>query len=266
MCALTVPAFAQDRQQTLADIRQELSVLYVEVLRLKQQLNTTGGPTTSVVGTTPLERIDAIELELQRLTAKTEELEFLINQIATRGGNQIGDLEFRLCELEENCDYSALSEPGATLGNVDLNSANPVVVDTNSDAPVIELAVGEEADFRSAIDALESGEHQVALDGFDAFLEAYPGSPLAPEAHYMRGDALERLGETHDAARAYLEAFSSDPTGLIAADALYKVGATMADLGLTENACQMLGEVGVRFPGTDAAADADYYMNEIGCF
>ncbi len=36
-----VPVLAQD--QTLADIRQELSVLSVEVQRLKRELSTTGG-------------------------------------------------------------------------------------------------------------------------------------------------------------------------------------------------------------------------------
>jgi hypothetical protein len=40
---LAGPALAQDRTQTLADIRQELSVLYVELQRLGQELNTTGG-------------------------------------------------------------------------------------------------------------------------------------------------------------------------------------------------------------------------------
>ena len=262
--ALALPAGAQSRDETLADIRQELSALYVEVLRLKQELNTTGLPTTSVGGNTPLERIDAIEQELQRLTAKTEELEFLINQLATRGGNQIGDLEFRLCELEDDCDYSALSEPGATLGNVDMNRT-PIISTPLPEETVVELAVGERADFDRAKETLEAGDHAAAAEQFAAFVQNYPGSPLNAQAHYMRGDALEQSGQTHDAARAYLEAFSTAPSGPIAADALYKVGATMADLGLTDDACQMLGEVGNRFPGTEAAADAAYYMNEIGC-
>ena len=115
--ALPVAAPAQTRDETLADIRQELSVLYVEVQRLKRELSTTGAPTTTVGGDTPLQRIDAIEAELQRLTSKSEELEFKINQVVNVGTNQIGDLEFRLCELEEGCDIGSLSE-GTTLGNL----------------------------------------------------------------------------------------------------------------------------------------------------
>ena len=40
--AVAAPVAAQDRAQTLADIRQELSVLWVEIQSLKRELSTTG--------------------------------------------------------------------------------------------------------------------------------------------------------------------------------------------------------------------------------
>ncbi|MEM8581831.1 MAG: tol-pal system protein, partial [Pseudomonadota bacterium] len=85
--------------QTLADIRQELSVLFVEVQRLRRELSTTGSPQISLPSG-GLERLDSLEAELARLTEKTEQLEFRIDQIVTDGTNRIGDLEFRLVELE----------------------------------------------------------------------------------------------------------------------------------------------------------------------
>lgn len=45
--ALAAPVtgvLAQEQDQTLADIRQELSVLYVDLQRLKRELSTTGAP------------------------------------------------------------------------------------------------------------------------------------------------------------------------------------------------------------------------------
>ena len=73
-----VAAQAQDAQ-TLADVRQELTVLNVEVQKLRRELSTTGGASVAVTGGSVLERVNAMESELQRLTSKTEELENRIN-------------------------------------------------------------------------------------------------------------------------------------------------------------------------------------------
>ena len=89
------PAQAQDAG-TLADIRQELSVLYVEIQKLKRELSTTGGPSVSTGGSSVLDRVAAIESELQRLTQQTEQLEYRVQRVVEDGTNRIGDLEFRL--------------------------------------------------------------------------------------------------------------------------------------------------------------------------
>ena len=55
-----------------------------------------------------------MESELQRLTSKTEELENRVNRIVADGTRRIGDLEFRLVELEGG-DVGALGQT-STLG------------------------------------------------------------------------------------------------------------------------------------------------------
>ena len=118
--ALTAPmAAAQDRAQTLADIRQELSVLFVEIQRLRGELNTTGGVQGSGGAGTVLTRVDAIEAELRRLTSLTEDLQIRIDRVVTDGTNRIGDLEFRLCELEADCDIGSLGDT-PSLGGVEV--------------------------------------------------------------------------------------------------------------------------------------------------
>jgi hypothetical protein len=104
------PLVAQEQTQTLADIRQELTVLHVEIQRLKGELNTTGGVSAGGGGGTVLDRVNALEAQLTRLTAKTEELQFRIDTVVKDGTNRVGDLEFRLCELEADCDISTLGE------------------------------------------------------------------------------------------------------------------------------------------------------------
>ena len=256
------PAVAQADQQTLADIRQELSVVYVEVQRLKRELSTTGAPGTSVGGNTPLERIDAIEAALQKLTAKTEELENRINLVVKDGTNRIGDLEFRLCELETGCDVGDLPE-GSTLGGVDVAAVPTTPQTDGGDAP--ELAVGEKADFERAQEALASGDFRGAAEQFATFTEAYPGGALSAEAHFLRGQAYENLGEMSNAARAYLDSFSGAPDGPKAPEALYKLGTSLGALGQQKEACVTLGEVGIRFPQSEIVPQAQASMNALGC-
>ena len=90
VCAvLLAPLPAVAQQETLADIRQQLTALFVDVQRLKRELSTTGGLNAGIVGNTPLDRLNAIEAELQRLTSMSEELEFRVNSVTADAGNRI---------------------------------------------------------------------------------------------------------------------------------------------------------------------------------
>ena len=261
--AMAIPAgmaFAQD--QTLADIRAELTVLYGDVNGLRQELIASGQASQGAVGSTPLDRLNTIEAELTRLTSKAEELEFRITRITRDGTNRIGDLEFRLCELEEGCDIGALGDT-PSLGGVDVEPTAPAIETPVTSGP--SLAIGEQEDFSRAQEALGAGDFRSAVDLLETFNESYPGSPVATQAHLMRGQAFEGLGELTNAARAYLTAFSGSPEGPEAPEALTKLGQSLGALGQTQDACVTLGEVAVRFPGAPQVTDAQASMVSLGC-
>ena len=269
-----IPVVAQDNQ-TLADIRQELTILYVEIQRLRRELSTTGTAGIQTGGDNVLERMSVIEGELQRLTSKTEELEFRVNRIVEDGTNRIGDLEFRLVELEGG-DIGALGETttlggealeNATTGGATIAPAQPdqQVAGLAGAASGTELAVGEEEDFKRAQTSLAEGRYQDAANQFATFSTTYPGGPLAAGADLGRGEALEALGDTREAARAYLSSFSVDPTGPIAPEALFRLGRSLGELRQTSEACVTLSEVGIRFPGNPAASSAEQERQALGC-
>ncbi|WP_298972175.1 tol-pal system protein YbgF [uncultured Roseobacter sp.] len=264
--ALAPLSAAAQNDQTLADIRQEMTVLYVEIQKLRRELSTTGAPSVDQTGGSVLDRMNVIESEMQRLTSKTEELEFRINRIVEDGTNRIGDLEFRLVELEGG-DIAALGET-TTLGGDVATTATPTP--GAGSAPVLpeggtQLAVGEEEDFKKAQAALAEGDFQNAAALFATFSATYPGGPLAAGADLGRGEALEGLGDTREAARAYLNSFSVDPTGPVAPQSLYRLGRSLGGLGQTQEACITLGEVGLRFPSDPAAEQARTEMQSLGC-
>jgi len=260
---LAAPAFAQSREETLADIRQQLTVLYVEMQKLRREMSTTGAPSTGLQGNTALDRLASAEAELQRLVARTEELENRIDRVVRDGTNRIGDLEFRLVELEGG-DVSKLGET-TTLGGGEMPGA------TSGSAPIqpsgngASMAVGEQADFDRAMGAYNNGDHAGAAGLFQSFTQTYTAGPLNGEAHYWRGEALAKSGNTADAARAFLTSFSGAPQGKMAARSLFRLGQSLGDLGQRQDACVTLGEVGVRYPGAPEVAEAEAARRALSC-
>lgn len=285
--AATFGGAVQAQDQTLADIRQELSVLFVEIQRLRGQLNTTGGADgTGGVGGGTIDRVNAIEAEVQRLTALTERLQIEVDGVVRDGTNRIGDLEFRLCELEPACDVGSLGDtpflggvtPGigtaasggggvgtTVLPDTALDTGPVTGADTGADTGGASLAVAEEADFNAARTAFEAGSFADASILLQTFTETYPGSPLSPEAHYLRGQAEANQGRWSPAARAFLAAFTERPDGQRAPEALTALGVALAQLGQMEEACVTLAEVSVRYPGTASVAEAQAERGRLGC-
>lgn len=268
LCLMPVLGHAQDKAETLADIRNELGQLAAEFNALKAELIASGAATNGTAGGDALTRMDTIEAELARLNARTEEVELKLNRVVSDGTNRIGDIEYRLCEATEGCDPANL---GATpvLGG-DTGAAAPVVTDAGA-APAAdttggaELAVSEQADFDRAKEVLGQGDFPGAAALFATYAQSYPGGPLIPEAHYLRGEALSKQGDTANAARAYLDAFSAAPEGPFAGDALLKLGEGLGALGQVPEACVTLAEVGSRFPGSMAATQATVAMQGFAC-
>ena len=263
VATLPLAGMAQGQQESLADIRQELTVLWVELQKLRKELNTTGSASGIAQGST-LDRVTAIESELQRLTAKTEELEFRIDRVVQDGTNQIGDLEFRLCELEEACDIGALGDTPTLGGGSAPTVASPIPTQPADTGP--ELALGERSAYDAATAMLDQGDPVEAERMFAEFKQNYPGSPLTAAAELGRGRALQEMGDTREAARSFLASFTNDQTGPTAPSALYSLGVMLGQLGQTSEACVTLGEVSNRFPGeAELGAAALDEQAALGC-
>ncbi|GGE20012.1 tol-pal system protein YbgF [Gemmobacter megaterium] len=255
LVAWPMAAQAQDRAATLADIRAELTQLGSELSGLRAELMTTGA-VARPGGSTMLERMESLELELVRLNSRAEDLELRINRIVADGTNRLGDLEFRVTELEGG-DPSALSTT-APLGGDKSAAAVPAL-------PKPQTAVGEQADFDRAREVLGQGDFRTAEGLLAAHATAWPNGPLTGEVLFLRGEALDGLGDTAAAARSYLDSFSGYPDGPRAPEALVRLGRALGRLGQAHEACLTLGEVGLRYPGDPAEALAQDERAALSC-
>lgn len=234
-CLAVLPASGQTQAQTLEDVRLDITELSELMQELRSELLTTGnsGVSQDSVGTI-LQRLNTLEADLSAALGMVETLEFRVVQIADDATRRIGDLEFRLTELE-----------GGDTGS--LTTPPPLGGDALSGEDGQELATDEQNSFDAGVALYDAGEFQAAADQFATFTTTYPGGPLTSEAQYRRGLALAGLQDWGGAARSYLDSFSGAPDGPVAPVALYELAASLGALGQTEQACLTLDEIGVRY-------------------
>jgi len=261
---LGAPVQAQD--QTLADVRQELEYVYGEILRLRRELSTTGSAGLASGSSAPaLQRIDALEQEVRRLTGDVEQQQFQIDQVVKDGTNRIGDLEFRLCELEAGCDVTTLKRAAPLGGMVVPKTGNLGAGSTTKPVIKSDATVSEQSSFNQAFSAYEAGDYINSAAMFENFALAFPGGPLSGESYFWRGEALAASENWNDAALSFLESFSGSPAGVKAPDALYRLGISLEKLGQVQEACLMLSEVPVRYPAAGVVAQANAEFAGLGC-
>lgn len=265
---------AQD-SQSLADIRTELNQLTSDLQSLRGELVASGPAGFAAAGgDSAIDRMNAMESRLQQLTGQTEQLQNRIDRIVKDGTTRIGDIEFRLCEMEDGCDLGSLTTP--TLGeqhgaaNLPSSSQTGMLNGGGATRPSASSGAGaatkaEKADFDRAQEVLGQGDFRLAADLFAAVAKTHAGGPLTAEALFLRGAALDSANDLAGAGAAWLESFAANPNGPQAPDALLGLARAEAATGEPKNGCPFLLEITVRFPETPQANEAAKRLETTGC-
>lgn len=252
-------------QTTVADVKSELGVLDGQIEQLRDELVRTGAarglPTDPA---TALTRLDQLQAELKRLTDRVDVLTNDLRRVVDDASNRVGDIEFRLTELEGG-DTSAKPPVTPLGGGITGPKPRPAAPQTAPADEADQMAVSEQADFDAAVAAAKAGDNTKAAQLFATFLETYPGGPLSTEAQFRRGEALSATNDWRGAARSYLDAFSGAPQGPQAPQALYRLAISLSRLGDTQNACLTLAEVDARYPGSAVSADVAAEKRTLRC-
>lgn len=258
---LALPGHAAE---SVADIKAQLTVLNDQIGQLRDELvrrsPASGLPATPA---TALTRLDQLEAELKQLTDRVDVLTNDIQRIVSDASNQVGDIQFRLTELEGGDPGPKVTPTPQLGGGLTGPRPRPVAPEEPSDTGT--MAVAEQSDFDAAVAAADGGDNTRAAALFETFLQTYPGGPLTTEAQYRRGDALGATGDWKGAARSYLDAFSGAPQDEQAPRALLKLGMSLGKLGQTSEACLTLAEVDSRYPDSDVAGQVASEKQALGC-
>lgn len=265
---------------TLADMQTTLRAVAADLQGLRAELLASGAQGFAAAGgNSAIDRMNAMEARIATLTEQTELLENRIRQVVADGTNRVGDIEFRLCELDPNCDLGALmtadlgGQGGITPApgggpvpmppsNVSAQTLPPPVEITQTTTPPTEEEAREFADIRALVSAQD---WVAASDRLDHLVTAHAGGPLTTEALYLQGLARQGRGQLPEAAQSYLMAFSAAPDGPRAPASLLALSRAMAGIGAPADACPYLDELARRFPASPEAAEAAPLAETAAC-
>jgi len=225
---------------------------------------TTGTPATSAV-TDLLARMDAVEAQMQRLTAQSEETQ-----------NRMGKLEARLSALEPpvsapiDLTAPAPSLPSGAAGAVSLG-AKPAAVPPAA-KPAIKPAVEPSPDRVAAVQAIphptsdDKGEDEYsygyrlweakffpeAQQQLQRTVTQYPKHARISYARNLLGRAYLDDNKPGTAAQYFVQNYLADKKGDRAADSLLYLGVAMTKLKENKRACAAFAEFKDTYPAETA--------------
>ncbi|MEP2550398.1 MAG: hypothetical protein ABJH26_03815 [Marinomonas sp.] len=280
-----IPALAQDAvsEARLRKVEAEVRALQRRVFPggegrfFEPQIDSAGGtaatstnPTSTTAVTDILARLDAIELQLQRLTAESE-----VNT------NSISGLDMRVRALEGVDTNGGVSVTSPSSTPV-LASSTPTPASTSlSTAPAstTPAATAPSAQRVSAVQAITKPQTDDAADdeysygfrlwkaGFypeaqqqlSKFVEEHPSHWRTTYGRNLLGRAYLDNDQAREAAPWFLRNYQSDKKAARAGDSLLFLAQSMIARGDTSRACIALAEFGETYPALASGRLSDQY-------
>jgi len=284
-----------DLNAELKEISAKLDSLEKRTSTLQRDVNVMSGDVKSKVGLLEKEmesssqpmrryqadlgaRLDKMQLEIQNLTGRFEEGKYFAEKTfgATKNyQTRLEELEKRVAALGKGTEVGERkAEPAAGPGLEKAGEEKAPVI-TAPAAPSKEAPAkkaeplkkpvsGPDEAYKKAYDLYSKGNIDEAQREFKRFLEAYPKSKYAENAHFWLGECYFSQKKYEDAILEYDEVIKKYSKGNKVPDALYRQGMAFLEMKDTTNAKLILKEVIRRFPQTDQATRARKKLKELG--
>ncbi|MBS0589382.1 MAG: tol-pal system protein YbgF [Proteobacteria bacterium] len=251
LAALVCAAPAHAQRESLAE----------RVARLEQQQNQGSGSGSVEL----VNQINALQSQVQQLQGQNEELKHQIEQLKQQSKDQYIDADSRLSKLEGKAPGN-VATPNAPASNgqmqdISLGAAGasnmPSSGGSTSSTPAQNAPAANPADAKAAYDqafaTLKDGRYAESAKAFQAFINQYPTSDLAPNAYYWLGESYYVTQNYSVSLDAFNKLLAQFPTSQKASAALLKVGYCQYEMKQWDQAESTLNQVVAKYPGTQEA-------------
>lgn len=175
---------------------------------------------------------------------------------------KVDETNVRIATLAQDIESirsSALSQ-AATPAVSDPNAPTPAITDPN--APPATGTTPKQL-FDLAFGDYTAGQWDLAIQGFQTYLKAYPKSPMSPQAAFYIGQAHYAAGRFKEAVAAYDQLIATYPGTESVADAYYKRGLAYERLGQVDRAKQSFEYVIKNFADSNTATLAKQALERL---
>ena len=229
----------QTKGQGLADLANQLQLLQSDVAKLRGQ-------------------IEVVTYELEQAQKRQRDLYVDLD-------TRMRKLESAAASAERNAPANgANGAPPLTPAPEGAPPPAPAAAATPPPGPVATLppprnasdGIAEQRAYDAALDQFKRGDYPGAINGFNAFLKAYPRSPLASSAQYWLGNAQYARRDYRGSIATQRQLLKDYPDSGKAPDALLNIASAQADMGDSTAARRTLEQLIRDYPKTDAATRA----------
>lgn len=201
-----------------------------------------------------LNRLTQLQSEMQALRGQVEQLQNENSALREGADNRYKDLDGRLQRIEGSPAGAPPLAAGAPPRAPAATSPGLVSRVPASTPPATVAPAGDERSaYDSAFASLRAGDYVASARGFKAYLDAFPGGALAPNAWYWLGESYYVTQNYPIALQSFDTLLQRFPDSTKAPDAMLKRGFAQLELGQAGPGQQTLNRVITDYPASDAA-------------
>jgi TolA-binding protein len=282
------PAAAQDDQARLRKLEDQVRALQRKVFPgpdgkfFAPEVNTSqvqaSPQPTGIPAATPLTdvlaRLDSIEAQLNRLTARSEVNENAISMIEDRldklegGGKIVVPTDLAPTQptgaIEVPDDNRPALAPKAPARTIATTPSGPSSERLAKVRAVAKPDTGDAADdeYTYGFRLWEAGLYPEAQQQLRLYLDKYPGDAKVSYGRNLLGRAYLDDNQPKAAAPYFLENYQKDPNGARAPDSLLFLAESMIALKDNTRACRALAEFGDKYAGLATGRLQDQYARD----
>jgi tol-pal system protein YbgF len=211
-------------------------------------------------------QMELLRGDFAKLRGNIEVLNYELEQAQKRQRDLYVDLDSRLRRLETappgapaaaggGAAEAPLAAPPSPPAGMPAPAA-AAVPPAAAPVPAASDAAAEQRAYDAALDLFKRGDYNGAVNGFGAFVKAYPKSPLAPSAQYWVGNAQYARRDYKAAITAQRTLVSAYPDSAKVPDALLNIATAQSELGDNASARRTLEDLIAKYPKSESAQKA----------